>query len=484
MAENSILPGTDIEIIQKYPESGGDPKSLRLDFPDFEEVCQTTFAKGTIINDPKCFKVTEDDPITVESMVRVKGDFGESDYIPIFYHPKEFYWDDPFGDPPVKATDFDEETGAFKRAWMSFRSGDEVVVMLKEKVPVAVMGHADGVPRIGEDIIQVNIGDKDPFYVSISRAQKSTIDEHWLVSNPGGLDSNPAVGPDGMGLKTVQKAELASNVEMVNHTQYDRWWGSDEYSNPSYPNRKYWKKITSNHSCKLSVFPVVVGPILYAIYISSIKGLSKKQWYWTDITAPGSGDGHSHLLGPYFSPSPHVSSLDAYYQNTVAGEWGVVEWDKWWNYWIVNIGKYGSPLSAPSFVATQAGGDGPNGVGYFESEDPYFQGFYLEVKAALYSKELYDNVLSSIAGSGSPIEACGITIEEGTLIYTGPDYSLGETICPTAPNELKTQLGLSYFMGDIYRSDSYFDSSDFACPEAYKWLTRPHTKAEMEAAGM
>ena len=36
---------------------------------------------------------------------------------------------------------------------MSFRCGDEVIVMLQDGVPVAVLGHADGVPRVGEDLI-------------------------------------------------------------------------------------------------------------------------------------------------------------------------------------------------------------------------------------------------------------------------------------------------------------------------------------------
>jgi hypothetical protein len=145
MAENPLLPGTDIEVMEKYAPG------KRLDFPNFGEVCKTTFAKGTITD----FEKISDDPITVKSRVKVTGDFGESDYIPIFYHPKEGYWDDETADPPALATDFDEETGAFKKAWMSFRCGDEVVVMLKEDKPVAVVGFADGVPRVGEDVFQL-----------------------------------------------------------------------------------------------------------------------------------------------------------------------------------------------------------------------------------------------------------------------------------------------------------------------------------------
>lgn len=150
MAENPIFPGTTMEVIEKYPPS------RRLDHPDFGTVCKTSFAKGTITD----FEKISDDPITVKSRVKVTGDFGESNYIPLFYHPKAQYWDGPLAAPPVLATDFDEELGAFKQAWMSFRVGDEVAVMLKEGIPVAVLGFADGGPRIGENIFRVS-NDRD-----------------------------------------------------------------------------------------------------------------------------------------------------------------------------------------------------------------------------------------------------------------------------------------------------------------------------------
>ena len=38
---------------------------------------------------------------------------------------------------------------------MSFRCDDEVVVMLKDGEPAAVVGFADGVPRIGENLIRI-----------------------------------------------------------------------------------------------------------------------------------------------------------------------------------------------------------------------------------------------------------------------------------------------------------------------------------------
>ena len=83
-------------------------------------------------------------------MAKVSGDWGESDYIPIFYKPKAEYWDDPEGE---KATDYDSGKGTHAGSWQSFRASDEVVVMFKEGEPVAIVAHADGVPRIGEDIV-------------------------------------------------------------------------------------------------------------------------------------------------------------------------------------------------------------------------------------------------------------------------------------------------------------------------------------------
>jgi hypothetical protein len=143
MADSTAFPGTEMEVIEKYPFS------RRLDFPDFGTVCKTTFAKGVIADIKKTF----DDPITVEPMVKVAvaGEVG-SDYIPIFYHPKAKYWDNM--DQENSAREFG---GAyFLKSWMSFRVGDEVVVMLSQGKPVVVLGFADGKPKVGENILKVD----------------------------------------------------------------------------------------------------------------------------------------------------------------------------------------------------------------------------------------------------------------------------------------------------------------------------------------
>jgi hypothetical protein len=174
MAENPLFPGTDIEVVEKYAPG------KRLDFPDFSSVCKTTFAKGVITE----FKESEAEPETLQwfervyetvwpyghtdtdfenddiaaivSMVKVEIEgVGESEFIPLFYHPKAEFWDDedPRLSEPVLATDFDEEQGCFKQAWQSFRVDDEVAVMLKEGVPVAVIGFADAIFQMEYDTL-------------------------------------------------------------------------------------------------------------------------------------------------------------------------------------------------------------------------------------------------------------------------------------------------------------------------------------------
>src|SRR5208337_97263 len=161
--------------------------SWRLNHNDVRDVGQITYAKGAITD----FKQVSDDPIQVVSQVKVQIEgLPESDYIPIFYHPKAKFWDcvdfvlssppwvpgggfgvEPNPGPPgsfqfvpsqtfnpladkcpvwtpgmtvaPKETTPDPGTqdaiittpladDYFTKAWMSFRVGDEVVVMLHE----------------------------------------------------------------------------------------------------------------------------------------------------------------------------------------------------------------------------------------------------------------------------------------------------------------------------------------------------------------
>lgn len=132
----------DLSTFEKYTDS------WRIDHPDSGDVRKSPYAKWVISD----FKVDDPNDIvgTIHSLVKVTGDWGESDYIPLFYHPKAKYWDDA----TTLATAFNKENQYFEKAWMSFRCDDEVAVMLKDGVPVAAVGFADGVPRIGENILK------------------------------------------------------------------------------------------------------------------------------------------------------------------------------------------------------------------------------------------------------------------------------------------------------------------------------------------
>jgi len=124
------------------------PGVYRLNHPDFLDVYRTTFAKGTITK----FQQLQDNPIEVASLVKVKvGDQEYDDWLPLFFRPKAQYWDDD----GRQAVDFNEEGKYFEKAWMSFRGGDEVVVLLQQNTPQAVLAFADGLPRLGESAFRL-----------------------------------------------------------------------------------------------------------------------------------------------------------------------------------------------------------------------------------------------------------------------------------------------------------------------------------------
>lgn len=165
----------DLTVNEKYPGS------FRLDHPDFGDVRKTTYATGVITE----FKKLTDDPLAVDSMVKVNlgGDF-----LPIFFCPKKQYWDslDDLGNLIVDSQSLDQVQKAYKKAWMSFRIDDEVVVMLRENEPFAVMGFNDSKPKIGEGVLKYESKTWGPYYAGIpfSSAQINNSDN----------------GPDGLSL--------------------------------------------------------------------------------------------------------------------------------------------------------------------------------------------------------------------------------------------------------------------------------------------
>jgi hypothetical protein len=250
-----------LNILEKYDDS------WRIDHPCLEDVGKTTYALGVITGFNKIFS----DPLVVTSQVKVTIDGVESGLLPLFYHPKAQYWD------PHSQT----LGGEFhEKAWMSFRIGDEVMVMLREGAPVAVLGFADGKPRIGEDIIK-------------SAFKSGHFWRASLLAPYAGRDT----GPDGvpLGLATLCPRHTADTVTRRTEAPYyvektDLYGVIDEdttipmlagendypfepgeqmgtYAFITYHDHtvKTTKAIVLNSLAKVYYYPVVVGPILYLV---------------------------------------------------------------------------------------------------------------------------------------------------------------------------------------------------------------------------
>ena len=237
----------DLTAIEKRPGS------WRLNYPDFGAVYRGPFAKGIITD----FQKVSDVPLVVKSMVKVKGDaWGESEYIPLFYHPKPQYWDDSEGsDPLIKATDFNQEGKYYERAWMSFRGGDEVKVLLQEGVPKVVLGFFDNVPRIGETIFVHNTQEfyylyndaqgNDPIHwVQVDIPATRTIASVFDVEYMAAYISDGATGPDGLSLGLKRYDEIDGAIKSVGII-------SDDY------------RYTGVYQMYLREYYYVIGPIIF-----------------------------------------------------------------------------------------------------------------------------------------------------------------------------------------------------------------------------
>jgi hypothetical protein len=260
-------------MVEFKEEAGGfgEPGSYFVNHPNYEDVQKTTFEKGTISD----FEVLEEDPFTVSSRVKVKGSWGESEYLPLFFRPKEKYWDSD----DHEATDFNEEGQYYEKAWMSFRcDDDEVIVMVQGSIPLVALGFYDGVPRIGEDIVKA-IGDTTLY------AQMSKMSDY-----SGGEE-----GPDGLdlGLKLeIEPFKEAGDWKVgknpSKHLVYKGFVQSLEIYNETIEQGSDWmhdwyrevldyhiKSVTTEtKQCiysklreRSSYYLVPVGPILYFIFI-------------------------------------------------------------------------------------------------------------------------------------------------------------------------------------------------------------------------
>jgi hypothetical protein len=155
------------------------------------EVYKTSYKKGKI----KEFQKLSENPLKVAPLVKVEVD-GETsdDFVPIFYKPKEGYWDTD----DHAAQDFNEDGDYYENAWMSFRGDDEVIVQFYGDDPVAVIGFADGLPRLGEDVVYVT-GESIMTQIEEEiRQRMSNLQEY----------TDGDVGPDGKPLSLKLECEL------------------------------------------------------------------------------------------------------------------------------------------------------------------------------------------------------------------------------------------------------------------------------------
>jgi hypothetical protein len=409
--------------------------SLRLDHPDVADVRKTTFAKGVITD----FQTISDDPLEVESMVKVKiGEEGdESEFIPLFYHPKEGYWEDPDAEEGVDSVrEFDEEKGCFKKAWMSFRCDDEVVVMLNEGAPVAVVGHADGVPRIGEDIVKIKAPDSQGvvryFHLQCSRFKVNPVE----AEDPedaglyGGINEEKK-GPDGFELGLVLETESGPEnyYQRPPSALYPDSSGDARnyglltaYYQPQ-PGGSNLARTVANIRQQYLEFMFVVGPILYIFQVLA---------------------NNSTIL---------FRNFDLGYGN-----------DPPWHY---------EPLGGNSINADRivSGGDCPESPGPDDIAQGSIPNFWtvtdIQCRAAVYSKELLDAIKE--AGPASAQQAYTDYVAHGW------NYEWGTKYANTVWQRLWDTI-------DLLRN--IFSYSTWPKWDDTIFIVRPHTKEELQAAGM
>ncbi len=472
-----------MEVIEKYPPS------RRLDHPDFGTVCKTSFAQGTITEfkevDESLKEVlrwTESRPtpdpdvpmenkdIAVESMVKVKIDGVESELIPIFCHPKVNYWDDEDPISPVLATDFNEEQGCHKLAWQSFRVDDEVAVMLKEGKPVAVVGFADGMPRIGEAIFQMEydtIGGDSKIYQWQPGLRGPAIPQEGK-GYPYGTFNVDNKGPDdlSLGLKTEalkicdtgEKTVEATDTQLIYYFRYVVVDGIPGYTVE--PNT-----VTTTYKVKRRYveYLISVGPFLYILQLLhnnitttiTNSAVGEKVYNYTDCTAPTICWGYYVIENINVNAvKSEVSMLSKIYSDKTKEE-------------AIEMGKTHESLD---LFPPDTGGF------YFLNYPVWYQFFWV-----------YDYV------EGREIKAVNPSFSPDNPLWNpafnfsgfrGADWS-GWIFQPDWSIRLFTSYLQEFFTTDgTVADDGEHPNPNQIDPSTLKIFTRPHTKAELQAAGM
>lgn len=442
------------------------PGERRIEHPDFPDVQETTFAKG-IISD---FKVSGTDPFRVEPLVKVViGDKETDDYLPLFYKPKKGFWDNP---PDVGAQDFDPGTMAYKQAWQSFRCGDEVVVLLNNGEPKLVLGFYDNYPRIGEDVVKWVPHEGDP--PEYGRVSQRANEENW-----GHYSYPNDIGPDGLPLHLDREAEAVwSNVYYWNDQYIPRYdmprngYGADilqdnRYKTPKHPRNwcphyliddpegnciwgggqcsqsdpndriiviRYGEVSENTVGSKCSAHLVPVGPILYVVY-----GI------WEPYFKYRGSIGRSYYKMGRTMCDELIKWLETFQD-------AYPDWDK--------PGLAYTQTDPPIFEMLE-----DNTISLEETNEDMI--LINQIKAGLYTEELYDAVLN---GTLSPYISW--------TAWQDNNWSRDVDYFQYAPDGLYWQ----WFGENNLRYGGPLE--DFIGHEKDKLMTRPHTKAELISAGL
>ena len=232
----------EITVVEKAP-------GYRLDHPDFGVVCRVSYAKGVITE----VKTLQDDPLKMASQAKVKVADEESDFIPIFFCPKKQYWDTE----DHEAQDINQDEKLYENAWMSFRGDDEVKVMLCDGKAFAVIGFLDGVPRIGEDIINIYAeeGNGTGHKVSIQCSKKG--------QQYGEVDAGE-IGPDGLNLGLKKEGTLIcqAHKEITTFLGYYDFVGAPWDGESSDESNK-WYSLTRYDDSYYYEWLIQVGSIMF-----------------------------------------------------------------------------------------------------------------------------------------------------------------------------------------------------------------------------
>ena len=444
----------DLTVSEKYPDS------WRLDHPDFSDVYKTVYSKGVITE----FQQLQDDPIEVAPLVKVEVEgVGESDWIPLFFHPKPQYWDDDH-----KATDFNQKGKYFEKAWMSFRESDEIVVMLRapaaggELEPFAALAFADGVPRIGEDIIKIemeDINDATPRSLHLQASKETTY---------GDLDEEMK-GPDDLVLnlkqdceRIIYEEEMDTSTRTWNFMNPPAWYQYAQWNADNQVKQFHWDESVTPRVCicdalqfsevwmqamdlkaVVQEFLVPVGPILYLFQFLGYEREPSKYW------------------GLLFIGCHHFVSGFGHCANDMA-----IETDELC-FGMPGPDGRGNLLACPNVEQISFLGYGT----YDPVNASKTIGYIIDakVKAAPYSKELFEK-MQGVSSQISPMEAYHLRV------FHGQDWS-------NQYEEFTEQVQFSQYLSWLQKLQPY--ASLFETDLSSILLSvRPHTKEELQEAGM